>query len=391
VSGTDTRRRGQPLAMLALLLAGWTGARLTLWESPFPSLPAAAWTGLPPIARLVAPPPAPDAPAASSGAKAAQSAEPARPREPAVASPVLREPLWGTSIAPSWELESRARGGRDAAADDGALASPGLAGGHQIMFMAALAQIPLPAALAAAARQLASQDAAVMAGHAPAVGGTPPARSRWSGDGWLLWRQGGSFALAPGQASYGGSQAGAVLRYALAPSSPRAPQAYARVSRALTFAESEAAVGLAARPLPGVPVRLLAEGRVQRSGGVTRVRPAAAIVSELPSQRLPLGAQAELYAQAGYVGGANATPFFDAQLTAERPMAQLGPGELRVGGGIWAGGQKDATRLDLGPRASLKLGLGDSAAARLAVDWRVRVAGDAEPGSGPALTLSAGF
>ena len=40
----STRRRGEPLVALALLLAGWTGARMFLWESPFPSpfAPAAA-------------------------------------------------------------------------------------------------------------------------------------------------------------------------------------------------------------------------------------------------------------------------------------------------------------------------------------------------------------
>jgi hypothetical protein len=32
-----------------------------------------------------------------------------------------------------------------------------------------------------------------------------------------------------------------------------------------------------------------------------------------------------------------------------------------------------------------------SAGARLAVDWRFRIASIAEPGSGPSLTLSAGF
>jgi hypothetical protein len=35
--------------------------------------------------------------------------------------------------------------------------------------------------------------------------------------------------------------------------------------------------------------------------------------------------------------------------------------------------------------------LGDRAGARLGVDWRFRVAGDAAPSSGPAVTLSAGF
>ena len=139
-----------------------------------------------------------------------------------------------------------------------------------------------------------------------------------------------------------------------------------------------------------MPLRLYGEGRVQRVGGVTRLRPAAALVSELPPLALPLGAEAEIYAQGGYVGGKNATPFFDAQFTADRKLVLRGPAELRLGAGVWAGGQEGATRLDLGPRASLRLRIGQ-APSRLALDWRFRVAGNAAPASGPALTLSAGF
>jgi len=62
-----------------------------------------------------------------------------------------------------------------------------------------------------------------------------------------------------------------------------------------------------------------------------------------------------------------------------------------VGGGVWGGAQKGAARLDIGPSATMTIGLGESAAARLGLDWRFRVAGDAAPASGPALTLSAGF
>ena len=97
-----------------------------------------------------------------------------------------------------------------------------------------------------------------------------------------------------------------------------------------------------------------------------------------------------LYAQVGYVGGKQSTPFFDVQAVADRKLTSAGSAELRLGAGVWSGGQKGAARLDLGPRASLRL---DTAPARsrLALDWRFRVAGDARPGSGPTLTFSAGF
>ena len=74
----------------------------------------------------------------------------------------------------------------------------------------------------------------------------------------------------------------------------------------------------------------------------------------------------------------------------ERPVAEVGDLGLRVGAGAWGGAQEGASRLDVGPTAAETFRLGD-VRARLAADYRVRVAGEAEPASGPALTVSAGF
>jgi hypothetical protein len=52
---------------------------------------------------------------------------------------------------------------------------------------------------------------------------------------------------------------------------------------------------------------------------------------------------------------------------------------------------RGAARLgDIGPSASLRFPL-DGGSARLAIDYRHRIAGNAAPASGVALTLSAGF
>lgn len=230
-----------------------------------------------------------------------------------------------------------------------------------------------------------------------AAGGKPRPR-RWSADGWVLVR-GGDIApgLAAGTASYGGSQAGAVLRYALAPSSVLRPQAYARVSAALggEIRQSEAAFGLMARPLRGVPLALLGEVRLQDQGGPVRARPVVMAVTELAPQRLPFGFEGEAYGQGGWAGGRDATLFFDMAATAQRRAAQPLPGvSLSAGGGVWSGGQRGAARLDLGPRIELRGMVGPPSrriGVRVGVDWRFRVAGKAEPGSGPALTVAAGF
>jgi hypothetical protein len=123
----------------------------------------------------------------------------------------------------------------------------------------------------------------------------------------------------------------------------------------------------------------------------SEVRPAAFAVTELPPARLPLGFRAELYAQAGYVGGRFATAFADGQVRVDRQVVPIGENaELRVGGAVSGGAQKHAERLDVGPSAAVSFRLGE-ANSRLALDYRFRVAGDAEPRSGPALTFSAGF
>ena len=381
------RRRGQPLASLALVLAGWVGVRAAVWEPPFalPGRVGSITTAERAAPRASLAQPAADpvrdpgkfwSPPAMQLAEIAPSPVLAATREPVM--PLARAAPEPRALAPLPEPLP----------DPVAIpaTAPRIAAAHQLLYLAALGRLPLPpglALLAAPPRPVAAPPAALATTAAP----------RWSGDGWLLVRRGsGGLATASGFPSYGASQAGGVIRYALAPASPHAPQAYLRLSRAIGgFDESEAAAGLSARPFASVPLRLLGEARVQRSGtGTTRVRPAASLVSELPPVRLPLGIAGEGYAQVGYVGGKHSTPFFDVQAVADRKLASTGPAELRLGAGVWSGGQKGAARLDLGPRASLRL---DTAPARsrLALDWRFRVAGDARPGSGPTLTFSAGF
>jgi hypothetical protein len=63
---------------------------------------------------------------------------------------------------------------------------------------------------------------------------------------------------------------------------------------------------------------------------------------------------------------------------------------MRFGAGAWAAAQPHVSRVDIGPHAELRLPLPGTNAS-LAADWRFRVAGNARPGSGPALTLAADF
>jgi hypothetical protein len=122
----------------------------------------------------------------------------------------------------------------------------------------------------------------------------------------------------------------------------------------------------------------------------TRLRPAAFAVTEIPPVELPLKARGGIYLQAGYVGGKEATAFVDGQARIERTLRGVDDAGLSIGAGIWGGAQKGASRLDVGPTAGYAFRLGQ-AQARLSADYRFRVSRKAEPKSGPALTLSAGF
>ncbi len=191
--------------------------------------------------------------------------------------------------------------------------------------------------------------------------------------------------------SYGASQAGGVIRYRLSQTSLNSPQIYLRASQALVSrGEGEVAGGASTRPIAKLPLRAHGELRATRRSGNTEIRLAAFVTTELPAKELPLGMRATFYAQGGYVGGDFSTPFADGQLGVDKSVVRFDLGDLRVGGGAWGGAQKGAARLDIGPTASISLEKGP-APARLSVDYRVRVAGDAEPGSGVAVTLTTGF
>jgi hypothetical protein len=364
------RPRGQPLLFFAMVLGGWLVLRVLLWEAPFAGLAPARVVG----ANL--PPP-----------------QTAMRRAPAVHPAAAKPARYGRTDEPPARHFAATR----------ALAGLARRTQPQSHLAAAPPENPTVPAHDTADCRACRQDAAEgiflaeptqadQCQSADRFARSSPGVPRWSGDAWLFLRRDSAAPLVAGRPAYGRSQAGAVLRYRLAPASGHRPVLYARATRALAGTrEGELAAGFAARPLPGLPVSLSAEARVHDSVAGSEVRPAAFAVTELPPARLPLGFRAELYAQAGYVGGRFATAFADGQVRVDRQVVPIGENaELRVGGALSGGAQKHAERLDVGPSAVVSFRLGE-ANSRLALDYRFRVAGDAEPRSGPALTFSAGF
>ncbi len=210
----------------------------------------------------------------------------------------------------------------------------------------------------------------------------PRIASRWAASAWLFGREGGKAALAPA-GTLGGSQIGARLTYRLNADPARSLALSARFYSPLKdFDAAEVAVGADWQPVAFVPVRILAERReaIGRSG-----RSAFSLLAYGGvSQKQVVGPlELDAYAQAGVVGARSRDLFADGSARLSVPVVA----RVRVGAGLWGAAQPGVARLDVGPTASWRI----APRIGLLADWRFRLAGNAAPGSGPALTLSTDF
>lgn len=209
----------------------------------------------------------------------------------------------------------------------------------------------------------------------------PPPRDNvsWTVSAWFLIRREDGPGLAPG-GTLAGSQAGARLSYRLGGGVSLSARVYAPLRRPVG---AEVAAGVAWRPAAAIPVDLLAERRqaLGREG-----RSAFSITAQGGrSLALPGGLRLDAYAQAGIVGLRSRDAFVDGAARLAAPV-----GAVEIGAAAWGGAQPGISRLDAGPTLSWRLPV-RGVALRVAADWRFRIAGDAAPGSGPALTLAADF
>ncbi|HEY0627207.1 MAG TPA: hypothetical protein VGD10_10800 [Allosphingosinicella sp.] len=196
-------------------------------------------------------------------------------------------------------------------------------------------------------------------------------------------RDSNAAALAPGSL-LGGSQAGARLTYRLNADVRRPLALSGRIYAPLdSFEGSEVAAGVDWQPLADVPVHLLAERRqaLGKSGRSAFSLTAYGGVSQALAGPLQLDA----YGQAGLVGMKARDLFADGSAKLSYPA-----GETKIGIGAWGAAQPGVERVDVGPQASFRMPFAEAGVV-VAVDWRLRVAGEAEPKSGPTLTLSTGF
>jgi hypothetical protein len=337
--------RSAPLRFLVTALALWAGMRAAILLPGWPGGTARASTD-----RTEAGPGAAGASRAPTGPVAIATAERGMPVLPPGPAP---EPVWRAPF--------------------GALPQPA------IRMIAGPAPVP-PSPSSPTVPAVAPARAAPAA--VPAIPFQPPGpgTSRWSVSAWLLVRdEGRDRALAPG-GTLGGSQAGARVTYGLGGGFSLSGRAYLPLRRP---AGAELAAGLDWRPVAALPFNLLAERR-QRLGREGRSAFAVTLYGGA-SRALTPRLRLDLYGQAGVVGLRSRDLFADGSLRLAR---RIGPVEL--GAGAWGAAQPGAARLDAGPGLSWRLPVRD-ANIRLQADWRFRLAGDAAPRSGAALTLATDF
>lgn len=189
----------------------------------------------------------------------------------------------------------------------------------------------------------------------------------------------GSQSLASG-GSLGASQAGSRLTYNFT----RQIAASLRSTTEVGRRGGEVAAGLRVQPLAGVPVWIDAERRQQigRFGGG---RNAFALFFEagVYDRPMPLHFLLDAYLQGGVVDFRSRDKFVDGGLTLTRPVYK----QFSAGFGVWGGAQPGVYRVDAGPRVTMRVRHN----VRVHLDWRQRLAGNALPGSGPAVTLAGDF
>lgn len=178
----------------------------------------------------------------------------------------------------------------------------------------------------------------------------------------------------------GGSQAGARLFYNI----DRRIAAVLRYSSDVGRRGGEAALGVRVHPLQSVPVWITAERR-QAIGKYGNGRSAWSLFAEGGLYERPVGGGFLLdgYAQAGVVGARRRDLFADGAVTVTRPVYK----NFSAGVGVWGAAQPGVYRVDVGPRVTMRV----RNHVRVHFDYRQRVAGNASPGSGPAVTLAGDF
>jgi hypothetical protein len=208
---------------------------------------------------------------------------------------------------------------------------------------------------------------------------------------WAIARPAGAVPNLATNGQLGGSQAGVRIQQPLIRTDQHMRVAInLRVSAPLDQRLGrEAGLGLAVRPAKKVPMEVILERRVALDRGG---RNALAVIAAGGFDDKPLIRKmtASGYVQTGMVGFAQNDGFIDGAVRVERALLDHSNGSLRLGAGLWGAAQPNVARIDAGPIVAVKQRLG-AANLRISAEYRWRLAGQARPASGPAVSIGTDF
>lgn len=222
---------------------------------------------------------------------------------------------------------------------------------------------------------------------------------RWNFEAYSLLRDGGGSIAPNAQPLLGGGQSGARVSYTPDPFGSRPIELFTRFNIAQDWQDfdsesAQAAFGAAWQPFgrraPSISAeRMVAIGRSGRDAWAARVAGGAAHAADA---RLPLDLSA--YAEAGIAGLRRGDFFAGGQAYAMLPLFSADHSWAAIGSGMWGSAQDSDTftlwRVEVGPSAQLSRRIG-AGTIEMRAEYRVHIAGNAEPGSGPSLTLATRF
>ncbi len=399
--------RSKPLAMIALVLGGWIGLRVyvhafaavgaapgALPPALVPPLFAPVWTGsmglgAPAVASF-------DQRAARTMTAQTAAHTGARTGAHTGAAPASSRSLTSAHIDASphiTALATSAVGGGVVAGLGGQLHRSLLARLSPQMFEAFT---PSSGAMPRLAQLLGAPTLV----QPPQFDGAPPAPSsaaqplpnaagrRWSINAVAFFRDSASRGLRSVAPQLGGSQQVLTGRLALSRDGRWAVQGRV-IGAGNRTRPDEAALAIIVQPLRAVPLHLVAERRVALAAGG---RNATALYATTgASAALPDPAwRADAYGAAGVVGLRRGDSFAEGSARLTRTIASTGGVTVEGGGASWGAAQPGAARVDIGPTLTVR-GTRSELASSVTLDWRHRIAGNARPASGPAVTLSVGF
>jgi hypothetical protein len=221
---------------------------------------------------------------------------------------------------------------------------------------------------------------------------TPFSKSdQWSISGWLLARSAESQSGFATNGSLGGSQIGVRLQRKLLQSADGTSLSLNfRVSAPLsTKIGAEGAIGVSIRTATKQPIDFIVERRIP-FGKDGRSDFAAIVATGFDDVPIGRGLLASAYGQSGIVGFSQPDFFVNGAARLEHDLIPKSRLKIRLGAGVWGAAQPGLSRLDVGPLVSVRFPIAKTNM-RVSAEWRQRIAGNADPASGPALTIGTDF